>query len=68
LHLYSSLPSIIIARKKPIEVVAFEDLAVTIDRRFEIVGLEIASSQRMCKRVKDVDELIHHLRHEAKVV
>jgi electron transfer flavoprotein beta subunit len=65
---YASLPSIIKARKKPIEYMAAEELGVTLDPRVELVELEIASSQRTCMRVKDVAELAHRLRHEAKVV
>jgi len=65
---YASLPSIIKARKKPIELVDVKELDVTLEPRVELVHLEIASSQRTCVRVKDVAELVHRLRHEAKVV
>ena len=65
---YASLPSIIKARKKPIEFIAAEELGVTLEPRVELVHLEIASSERTCVRVKDVAELVHRLRHEAKVV
>jgi electron transfer flavoprotein beta subunit len=65
---YASLPSIIKARKKPIEYMALEDLGVTLAPRVELVHLEIASSERACVRVKDVAELVHRLRNEAKVV
>ena len=62
---YASLPSIIKARKKPIEFITAEELGVTLEPRVELVHLEIASSQRTCVRVKDVAELVHRLRHEA---
>jgi electron transfer flavoprotein beta subunit len=65
---YASLPSIIKARKKPIELSSADELDVTIDPKVEIVRLKVASSQRRCTRVKDVTELLHRLRHEAKVV
>jgi electron transfer flavoprotein beta subunit len=65
---YASLPSIIKARKKPIEFIAAEDLGVTLEPRVTILTLETASSQRTCVRVKDVAELIERLRHEAKVI
>jgi electron transfer flavoprotein beta subunit len=65
---YASLPSIIKARKKPIEYLSANDLGVVLERRVEIVQLEAASSARTCVRVKDVAELVHRLRHEAKVV
>src|SRR5438067_1730146 len=65
---YASLPSIIKAHKKPIEFTTANDLGVVLERRVEIVQLEAASSARTCVRVKDVAELVHRLRHEAKVV
>ncbi len=65
---YASLPSIIKARKKPIEQLAVEELAVALEPRAELVQLELASSVRTCARVKDVAELVNRLRHEAKVV
>jgi electron transfer flavoprotein beta subunit len=65
---YASLPSIIKARKKPIEQIAAGDLGITPERRVELLRLELASSQRTCVRVKDVPELIHRLQHEAKVI
>lgn len=65
---YASLPSIIKARKKPIEFMAADELGVTLETRVELVHLEVATSQRTCVRVKDVAELVHRLRHEAKVV
>jgi electron transfer flavoprotein beta subunit len=65
---YASLPSIIKARKKPIELTSAEKLGVTIDPKVEIVRFEVASSHRTCIRVKDVAELVHRLKHEAKVV
>jgi len=65
---YASLPSIIKARKRPIKYIAAEELGVTVEPRVTLVNLEIASSQRTCVRVKDVAELVHRLRHDAKVV
>jgi electron transfer flavoprotein beta subunit len=65
---YASLPSIIKARKNPIELTSAEELGVTIDPKVEIVRLEVASSQRTCTRVNDVTELLLRLKHEAKVV
>lgn len=65
---YASLPSIIKARKKPIEYIAADELGVALDPRIEHVHLEIASSERTCVRVKDVAELVIRLRDEAKVL
>jgi electron transfer flavoprotein beta subunit len=65
---YASLPSIMKARKKPIERTSSDELAVPLERRVEIVRLEMTAGQRTCVRVKDVTDLIGRLRHEAKVV
>jgi electron transfer flavoprotein beta subunit len=65
---YASLPSIIKARKKPIERVSSAELGVTLEPRVKVLRFETATSERSCVRVKDVAELVHRLRHEAKVV
>jgi len=65
---YASLPSIMKARKKPIEHTSCEELEVLIEPRVELIRLESASSQRAGVRVKDVPELVHRLRNEAKVI
>ena len=65
---YASLPAIMKARKKPIEHTSLEALDVPLERRVEIVRLELSASQRTCVRVKNVAELVHRLREEAKIV
>ena len=65
---YASLPAIMKARKKPIEHTSLEALDVPLERRVEIMRLESSASQRTCVRVKNVAELVHRLREEAKIV
>jgi electron transfer flavoprotein beta subunit len=65
---YASLPSLMKARKKPTEHLTPADLAVPIEPRVALLRLEAGSTQRTCIRVKDVEELVHRLRHEAKVI
>jgi electron transfer flavoprotein beta subunit len=65
---YASLPSIIKARKKPIEQMSPQDLNVELQPQIEVLSLETASSERTCVRVKDVGGLVHLLRTEAKVI
>jgi electron transfer flavoprotein beta subunit len=64
---YASLPALMKAKKRPIEVVSFNDLDVAIELRVQTVRLEPATVERTCVRVVDVDELVHRLRYEAKV-
>jgi len=65
---YASLPSILKARKKPIERINFEQLALEIEPRIQVLGMEVASTGRNCVRVSDVDELLRRLRDEAKLI
>jgi electron transfer flavoprotein beta subunit len=65
---YASLPSLMKARKKPMEYLEAKEFGVTLEPRVQILRLEEATAQRTCIRVKDVEELIHRLRHEAKII
>jgi len=65
---YASIPSIMKARKKTIERVAYTEYGVTIEARIQILKVEVESSLRSCVRVKDVDDLLDRLRNEAKVI
>jgi electron transfer flavoprotein beta subunit len=65
---YASLPSIMKARKKPIERLAAAELGVSLEPRVQVLRLESVRSQRNGIRVKTVDELVARLREEAKVI
>ncbi len=65
---YASLPSILKARKKPIERIDFQQLGLAIEPRIQVLRMEAASTGRNCLRVNDVDELLNKLRDEAKVI
>jgi len=65
---YASIPSIMKARKKTIERVAYTEYGVTIEARIQILKVEVESTLRSCVRVKDVDDLLDRLRNEAKVI
>ena len=65
---YASLPSILKARKKPIERFDFKQLGITIEQRIQVLGMQVASTGRNCVRVNDVNELLGRLRDEAKVI
>lgn len=65
---YASLPSIMKARKKPIEEVPASELGVTIEPRVTIHGYAVASAERTCQQLGSADELLERLRTEAKVL
>src|SRR5438874_7791335 len=65
---YASLPALMKAKKRPIEIISLRDLGVSPEPRVRIVGLEQVSIDRVCVRVADAAELVHRLRYEAKVI
>jgi len=58
---YASLPSILKARKKPIEQLQLEALAITLEPRVKIIDLEAPSQSRTCRWVDSVDQLAEAL-------
>ena len=65
---YASLPSILKARKKPVERIQFAELGLDIEPRVQVLRMESATAGRNCVRVSGVDELIDRLRDEAEVL
>jgi electron transfer flavoprotein beta subunit len=65
---YASLPSIMKARKKPIDRIALPDLSVVVEPRTRVHSLEMAQATRNGVMVANVDELLQRLREEAKVL
>ena len=65
---YASLPALMKAKKRPIETISQQDLGVSPKPKVRIVRLEQVAIDRKCVRVTDAAELVHKLRHEAKVI
>ena len=65
---YASLPNIMKAKKKPIDIKTAVDLGVDISPRIEQIKVEEPSSRQKGVIVSDVAELIQKLKHEAKVI
>ena len=71
---YATLPGIMKAKKKPIEVLTPADMGVPIEspewqgRRVTVVKVEEPPPRKAGRLVSSVDELLHCLRHEAKVL
>ena len=55
---YASLPSILKARKKPIESIELTALSITIEPRIKILEWTAPSQTRSCRRVDSVDALV----------
>jgi electron transfer flavoprotein beta subunit len=65
---YASLPNIMKAKKKPIEVVKMADLAVDVAPRLKMLQFEEPAKRKAGIRVGSVAELVDKLRNEAKVL
>jgi electron transfer flavoprotein beta subunit len=65
---YASLPNIMKAKRKPIDVLTPEDLGVDPSPRHAILKVEEPSRRQSGVRVADVAELVDKLRSEAKVI
>lgn len=65
---YASLPNIMKAKRKPIDVKTPSDLGVEISSGLEYVKVESPASRSAGIMVESVDELIEKLRNEAKVL
>ncbi|MDA1090208.1 MAG: electron transfer flavoprotein subunit beta/FixA family protein [Proteobacteria bacterium] len=65
---YASLPNIMKAKKKPIDVMTPDDLGVDVTPRLEIVSVEAPQGRERGVIVANAAELVERLRSEAKVI
>jgi electron transfer flavoprotein beta subunit len=65
---YASLPNIMKAKKKPIDVLTPEELGVDVTPRLKILRVEEPSKRQAGAKVASVAELVEKLRSEAKVI
>lgn len=65
---FASLPNIMKAKKKPMDVVTPEELGVDITPRVTVVKVEEPPRREAGIRVQTVQELVDKLRNEAKVI
>lgn len=65
---YPSLPNIVKAKKKPLDVVPLSSLLVDPTPGLEIVALELPSAKKAGIRVQSVAELVEKLQKDAKVI
>ena len=65
---YATLPNIMKAKKKPIDVLKPEDLGVQVAHRLKVLKVEEPPKRQGGKKVADVDELLAKLKSEAGVL
>lgn len=65
---YASLPNIMKAKKKPLEIVPLADLGLDTAARVELLSVEPPPQRSAGIKVSSVDELLEKLKTEAKVI
>jgi len=65
---YATLPNIMKAKKKPLETVKPEDLAVDVAPRLQTLKVVEPAKRSAGVKVADVAELVNKLKNEAKVI
>ena len=65
---YASLPNVMRARKKPIEVISPHELGVQHSPRLTVINVTEPARRAAGIKVKSVQELVERLRNEAKVI
>jgi electron transfer flavoprotein beta subunit len=65
---YASLPNIMKAKRKPIDVLTPEELGVDVTPRLKLLKVEEPPKRQAGVKVASVAELVDKLRREAKVI
>jgi len=65
---YASLPNIMKAKKKELNVIQISDLGIDTSARTELLSVELPPSREAGVMVETVDELMDKLKNEAKVI
>lgn len=65
---YASLPNIMKARKKKIEILELDDLGVDVAPRIKILSVEEPPVREAGVKVESAEELVDKLKNEAKVI
>ena len=65
---YASLPNIMKAKKKPLDVLKPADLGVDVKPRVTVVKVSEPAARKAGVKVKTVAELVEKLKNEAKVI
>ena len=65
---YASLPNIMKAKKKQLDIIEPSDLGVSYDPKVKILNVSEPAERKGGGKVSDVDELIDKLKNEAKVI
>ena len=65
---YASLPNIMKAKKKELDVKPIVEMGVDINNRMELLSVELPASRQEGIKVESVEDLVSKLKEEAKVI
>ena len=65
---YASLPNIMKAKKKELDVKPVAEMGVDINNRMELLSVELPASRQEGIKVESVEEIVGKLKEEAKVI
>ncbi len=65
---YASLPNIMKAKKKPLDLKSIKDIGIDVKPRIEQIKVEEPPARQKGVMVSDIAELVQKLKHEAKVI
>ena len=65
---YASLPNIMKAKKKELDVKSIEEMGVDINNRMELLSVELPASRQEGIKVASVEDLVSKLKEEVKVI
>ena len=65
---YASLPNIMKAKKKPLDVLTPDELGVDLTPTVEILSVEAPAERQAGIKVESVEQLVNKLKNEAKVI
>ena len=65
---YASLPNIMKAKKKPLDIKSPADFGVDVSPRLKTLKVEPPAERKAGIKVKTVEELVEKLKNEAKVI
>ncbi len=65
---YASLPNIMKAKRKPLDVMTADELGVAVERTVKVLKVETPAERSAGVKVADVAELVDKLKNEAKVL
>jgi electron transfer flavoprotein beta subunit len=65
---YISLPNIVQAKRKPLDIISLESLQIQITSRVKTLKVVTPEKKRAGKRIENAAELVNLLKHEAQVI